>query len=110
MATMYSLSIGAAASPTPEQAAMLLAAGLQALPACYDRELDECVHGRPSKVPGCAAINAAYNASKANDEAMEKAVDALPFCAAGLPRQTLMVAGGGLLLAGFAVGVLLSRK
>jgi len=107
---MYSLSLGAAASITPEQAAALLAAGQRALPACYDRELDECVNQRPSKLRGCAAINAAYNASKANDEAMEKAVDALPFCAAAVPRQTLMIAGGGLLLAGFAVGVLISRK
>ena len=110
MCGMYSLSLAAVALPTPEQAAALLAAGLQALPACYDRELDECVHGRPSKVPGCGAINAAYNASKATDDAMEKAVDALPFCPAATPKQTLMLAGGGLLLGGFVIGVLLSRK
>lgn len=81
-----------------------LAAGLavlQSLP-CYSQDVDDCIMGRSSQFPDCATLNAAWAANK---DAMNKAVDAVPFCAAPASPTAGYVAAAAF---GVTAGLLLS--
>jgi hypothetical protein len=71
--------LGATAAPalsTADQAK--LAAGVQALPSCYDAKFHECWYrDQPGAFPNCAAVVEAWKLDK---ERMEHLVDELPIC------------------------------
>lgn len=103
--------MGAAAAPAP-----IVQQALSLLPDCYSAELETCWGCKPedaacigrSIYPNCAYINAGW---KADHAAIEKAIEALPFCAAPptRARQALLLGGAtavGLLL-GLALGTAL---
>ena len=71
--------LGATAAPalsTADQAK--LAAGVQALPACYDAKFHDCWYrDQLGAFPNCAAVLEAWQLDK---ERMEQVVDELPIC------------------------------
>jgi len=73
--------------------------GLAVLSAqpCYSRQLDDCMVGRNSALPGCTKIQAAYRDS-ANKTPLDAAIDRIPFCPAPEvePIDCALAAVGGL--------------
>lgn len=101
---MY-VNTGRALSATEADA---LQRGIAALPLCYAQELDNCVNELPGpKVRGCEFILAGY---AADEDKMEAAVDAVPFCltaqasALGASWQVLLAVGAMAAAAGVVVG------
>jgi len=105
MASVYAL----AQSETNDAVARAIAA----LPPCYGFALDNCLNegnaaGRMSAAQ-CNAINAGYDADW---EALETAVDALPYCPQPprSKRATMFAVGAGGLAAGVLAAALTRRR
>lgn len=71
------------------------------LPPCYSQELDDCLQGKSTSLPGCDAINELYDLD-------ERLIEQLPFCAPPrTPWGEMVAAAGAALVLGFFVGRLL---
>ena len=86
----------------PQRQAMLGAA-IAALPKCYGREIDDCVTGRAGGGK-CKTINDGYVADWG---AMEKTIDALPYCS---QRSVPLWLTGVAIVGTLVVGIVVARR
>jgi hypothetical protein len=70
--------LGATTTTLSPAAQATIAAGVKALPACYDANFHACwYHDQGAAFPNCAAVLEAW---KLDEERMAKMVDDLPIC------------------------------